>query len=172
MDPGLEAMREISQRDLRPLVMRLYDPEDAVFQGVAEAGCVFVAAFAGERAPALATSEVARHAVEAAGGSDLGRGPWLRWRDHAYPQGCCAYFTFAGAADTEAAAQDAYRACWDQAMEACLAHGATIGHHHGVGQARAAWARREMGGWEPFWSALRDAADPAHVMSPRGAGGR
>src|SRR5207302_1375853 len=51
---------------------------------------------------------------------------------HAYAQGCCAYFTFAGSASDEAAAEAAYLAAWRGAMEIALRHGATISLHHGV----------------------------------------
>jgi alkyldihydroxyacetonephosphate synthase len=222
---GLSAVRAIAQSGLRPLVMRLYDPDDSLFQGVEVGGCLLLVATAGE--PEVAAAEARVVARLCAAGADLGPAPWERWlrhrydlsadrlRDlleppgafvdtievaaawsrvpavyadikaalttgagvalchfsHAYPQGCCAYFTFAGSAPDEAAAQAAYEACWSGAMAACLAHGATISHHHGVGQARAAWARSELGGWWPVWEAVRRALDPAGIMNPRAVGG-
>ncbi len=90
---------------------------------------------------------------------------------HAYEQGCCAYFTFAGSAETEAEAQAAYRACWEGVMEACREAGATISHHHGVGRARAAWARAEMEEWWTVWEAVRSALDPGRVLNPSALGG-
>ena len=90
---------------------------------------------------------------------------------HAYPQGCCAYFTFAGGASSEAEAEARYDAIWADAMAACRARGATISHHHGVGQVRAPWARAELGGWWQVWTALRAGLDPAGVMNPVALGG-
>jgi alkyldihydroxyacetonephosphate synthase len=90
---------------------------------------------------------------------------------HAYRQGCCAYFTFAGSADSEAAAEAAYAACWEGTMLAALELGATIGHHHGTGQARAPWVRRELDGWWQVWRKVRSAFDPAGVMNPNAVGG-
>jgi alkyldihydroxyacetonephosphate synthase len=85
---------------------------------------------------------------------------------HAYPQGCCAYFTFAGSADSEEEAEAAYHRCWEGAMEACFRHRATIGHHHGAGQVRAPWVGREMGEWWQVWERVRSAIDPGSVMNP------
>ncbi len=222
---GLDAMRRVFQAGIRPLVMRLYDPEDTMFQGVSEPGCLLVAATCGD--PAVAEAEAAVVGRAAAGAQDLGPGPWERWRTHrydlsaqrlldlmqpvgafvdtievatewsrlpavydrikaslseralalchfghGYEQGCCAYFTFAGSADSEAAAEAAYDSCWDAAMETCLREGATISHHHGVGRVRAAWVAEEMGEWMKVWQAVRGALDPKGVLNPDGVGGR
>lgn len=90
---------------------------------------------------------------------------------HAYPQGCCAYFTFAGSAGSEEEARAAYRRCWQGAMEASLEHQATISHHHGTGQVRAPWVEREMGGWWEIWQRVRAALDTDGVMNPNAVGG-
>ncbi|MGH7902590.1 MAG: FAD-binding oxidoreductase [Candidatus Dormibacteraceae bacterium] len=227
VEQGLEAMREVVQSEVRPLVMRLYDPEDTAFQGLGLEGCLLVLAVAGEPDLAEAEASVALRALSRAGAAGLGEEPWRHWRDHrldlsaerlreflsvpgsyldtievaapwsrlpglyaevkaglteaagfalchfshAYPHGCCAYFTFAGHADSEAAATAAYRRAWAAAMAACPRHGATIGHHHGVGQVRRAWMQAEMGGWAGLWRAIRAGVDPAGVMNPRGVGG-
>ncbi len=91
---------------------------------------------------------------------------------HAYPQGCCAYFTFAGSAASEEMAEVAYERCWQATMTACLTHSATIGHHHGVGQVRAPWARQEMGEWWGIWERVRLSLDPGNLMNPNALGGR
>lgn len=222
---GLDAMRQVFQAGIRPLVMRLYDPEDTMFQGVSEPGCLLVAATCGE--PAVAEAEAAVVATAAGGARDLGPEPWERWRthrydlsaqrlldlmqpvgafvdtievatewsrlpalyagikaslaekalalchfSHGYEQGCCAYFTFAGSAASDAAAEAAYDSCWEAAMATCLREGATISHHHGVGRVRAAWAGEEMGEWMKVWKAVRGALDPRGVLNPDGLGGR
>ena len=81
--PGLAALREVVQRDLRPLVLRLYDPEDSALQGLSE-GCLLVGAAAGPPAVAEAEAGVLAEVVEAAGGEPLGEEPWERWRRHRF----------------------------------------------------------------------------------------
>jgi alkyldihydroxyacetonephosphate synthase len=223
---GLEAMREIMQRGIRPFVLRLYDAEDTAFQGADANGCLLVAGTAGEGAVAAAEMAVVEACCTAGGGRNLGEQPFLRWRErrfhisrermlealeppgsfldtievaaawdrlpalhvevkavlaaegvglchfsHAYPQGCCAYFTFAGSAPSEEEAEAAYGRCWKGTMEACLRHSATSSHHHGVGQVRAPWVKSEMGEWWQVWDRVRSAIDPKRVMNPNGVGG-
>ena len=79
---GLEAVREILQRDLRPLVLRLYDADDTAFQGVGEAGCLLVAAVAGEPAVARAELDVVAGVCTAA--KDLGPDAFEHWREHRF----------------------------------------------------------------------------------------
>jgi alkyldihydroxyacetonephosphate synthase len=90
---------------------------------------------------------------------------------HAYAQGCCAYFSFGGSADTEAEARAAYGRAWEGAMTAALELGATISHHHGTGQVRSRWVANEMGGWMRVWRAVKDGIDPKGTMNPRALGG-
>ena len=90
---------------------------------------------------------------------------------HAYEQGCCAYFTFGGSEATEPAARAAYQRAWEGAMSAALEMGATITHHHGVGQARSRWIADELGGWMRVWRGVRAGIDPARIMNPRAVGG-
>jgi alkyldihydroxyacetonephosphate synthase len=225
---GLNALREVMQRDLRPLVLRLYDETDSAFQGLDGSGCLLVAAAAGRRAVAEAEARELVAVLEAAGAEPLGEAPWERWQrhrfdlsaerlreflapagafldtielaatwtvlpglheevaahlrevaglalchfSHAYAQGCCAYFTFAGSAAGEAEAEAGYREAWRGAMDAALRRGATISHHHGVGQVRAPWIRAELGGWWEVWTRVRQALDPDGRLNPHGMGGR
>ena len=90
---------------------------------------------------------------------------------HAYEQGCCAYFTFGGSGEDEGAARAAYGRAWEGAMSAALNLGATISHHHGVGQARARWVADELGGWMNVWRAVKSGIDPEGIMNPRAVGG-
>ena len=90
---------------------------------------------------------------------------------HAYEQGCCAYFTFGGSGDDEVEARAAYVRAWEGAMSAALELGATISHHHGVGQARARWVADELGGWMRVWRAVKAGIDPEGIMNPRAVGG-
>src|SRR4029077_4387005 len=224
---GLEAMRTIMQSGIRPLLMRLYDPEDAAFNGydLPLGACVLVVATAGLKEVAEAEPEAGRGFGAAA--DDLDEEPWQRWYrhrydisaerlsallepagayldvvelaapwtvlpelharvkaaiavggvalchfSHAYEQGCCAYFSFAGASESEDEARSAYDRAWEGAMTSALELGATISHHHGTGQARARWVADEMGGWMSVWRSVRRAIDPAGIMNPRAVGGR
>ncbi|GAC1513293.1 MAG: FAD-binding oxidoreductase [Candidatus Dormibacteraceae bacterium] len=90
---------------------------------------------------------------------------------HAYEQGCCAYFTYGGSETTEHDAREAYGHAWEGAMNIALELGATISHHHGVGQVRARWVADEMGGWMRVWRSIRDSLDPRGVMNPHAVGG-
>lgn len=223
---GLECMRAVMQSGIRPLVMRLYDAEDTVFNGyeVGEGECMLVVATAGT--DEVAAAEAAAVKKLAGGSHGMGEGPWERWQkhrfdlsaerlktflepagayldtielaalwtvlpelhtrvkaaiggdamalchfSHAYEQGCCAYFSFAGSAGTEAEARAKYVRAWESAMSAALELGATISHHHGVGQARSRWVADEMGGWMRVWRAVREGLDPTGTMNPRAVGG-
>jgi alkyldihydroxyacetonephosphate synthase len=81
---GLECMRAVMQAGIRPLVARLYDPEDAAFNGYDVSGgeCVLVIATAGlaevARAEASAVKKLAGDA------RDLGDEPWQRWQRHRF----------------------------------------------------------------------------------------
>jgi alkyldihydroxyacetonephosphate synthase len=90
---------------------------------------------------------------------------------HAYEQGCCAYFTFGGSEGREQDARSAYMRAWEGAMSTALELGATITHHHGVGQVRARWVADELGGWMRVWRSIKESLDPAGVMNPRAVGG-
>src|SRR2546427_1383232 len=91
---------------------------------------------------------------------------------HAYEQGCCAYFSFAGAAGSGEEARAGYSRAWEGAMSAGLELGATISHHHGTGQALARWVVAEMGGWLRVWRSAREGLDPPGSMNPNAMGGR
>jgi alkyldihydroxyacetonephosphate synthase len=87
---------------------------------------------------------------------------------HAYLDGGCLYFTFAGAPGSDPADKDRYyRAAFDAAMKATLAAGGAVSHHHGVGLLRGPWLRPALG--EETFAVLADlkaALDPAAVLNP------
>jgi alkyldihydroxyacetonephosphate synthase len=91
---------------------------------------------------------------------------------HAYPDGCCIYFSFAGAADPrsgdwDAACERRYDRAWRSALAAAVASGGTIAHHHGVGRSKAPALRGEIGssGIDVFRH-LKRAFDPAGILNP------
>ena len=82
---------------------------------------------------------------------------------HAYETGCALYYTFLlRAEDREAALTTA----WHDALDAAIDSGGTITHHHGVGQLKAPWLARELGGFAPYLARVQAAFDPAGVMNP------
>ena len=87
---------------------------------------------------------------------------------HAYVDGGCLYFTFAGQAGGDPADQDAYyQAALGAAMAATVAAGGAISHHHGIGLARAPWLRPALGdGAFDTLVALKAALDPAGILNP------
>ena len=85
---------------------------------------------------------------------------------HCYPEGASIYWSFAYDAASPEDALARYDRVWEAAMTSCRAAGGTIGHHHGVGQARAPWLAAELGtGWDVL-RAVKSALDPAGVCNP------
>ncbi len=85
---------------------------------------------------------------------------------HAYPDGCSIYFTFAGSAPSPAAMEPIYDAAWRSAMDAAIAAGGTLSHHHGVGRSKAPRLGAELGFGVPVIHALRRVFDPRGIMNP------
>jgi alkyldihydroxyacetonephosphate synthase len=88
-------------------------------------------------------------------------------QSHAYTDGACLYFTFAGKPDPSPAAKDAfYRAVWDAGTRAVLARGGSLSHHHGVGLNRARFVADALGGGLDVLVALKRALDPKGILNP------
>jgi alkyldihydroxyacetonephosphate synthase len=112
-------------------------------------------------------------------------------QSHAYTDGACLYFTFAGrppdlsgggadgAADagTESGGADAtgalgrwvdryYRQAWDEVTRATLEAGGTISHHHGIGLNRARFLPKALGSGFAVLAAVKDALDPHGILNP------
>jgi alkyldihydroxyacetonephosphate synthase len=89
-------------------------------------------------------------------------------QSHAYADGACLYFTFAGqpAAPGGAGAEAYYRRAWDAVMAATEAGGGAISHHHGIGLNRARYMTGSMGPAFEVLSAVKTALDPAGVLNP------
>jgi alkyldihydroxyacetonephosphate synthase len=51
-------------------------------------------------------------------------------------------------------------------MEATIAAGGTIAHHHGIGRLRVPWLERELKTAYPILQAIKRALDPAGIMNP------
>ncbi len=86
---------------------------------------------------------------------------------HAYEDGCSVYFTLAGIAPDLPAREEAYDRVWRAALEAVVAAGGTVSHHHGVGMSKQAFMEKEHGdGGMLLLRSLKKALDPAGIMNP------
>jgi alkyldihydroxyacetonephosphate synthase len=92
---------------------------------------------------------------------------------HAYPDGCCIYFSFAGSAahgqkrgGWDAACEETYDRTWRAAQEAAIASGGTLAHHHGVGRSKAPRMGAELGAGVEVVRALQRAFDPHRILNP------
>ena len=102
---------------------------------------------------------------------------------HAYPDGCCIYFSFAGqrrpagscaSSGWDAACEATYDRAWRAALAAAVEAGGTLAHHHGVGRSKAPRLPGELGAGVDVVRALMRAFDPARDPEPgqpRASGG-
>jgi len=108
-------------------------------------------------------------------------------QSHAYPDGACLYFTFAGRATPDAGErtpeaqpegtsegsakgmeweEDYYRRAWDAAIGAVTRHGGAISHHHGIGLNRSRFLAAALGTGFEVLVAVKQALDPAGILNP------
>lgn len=95
---------------------------------------------------------------------------------HAYTDGACLYFTFAGrrsdggdpdeVAEERAWAEDYYESAWEAAMDVVMRAGGAISHHHGIGINRARFVERALGEGFDVLRRLKDAIDPRGILNP------
>jgi alkyldihydroxyacetonephosphate synthase len=86
-------------------------------------------------------------------------------QSHAYTDGACLYFTFAGRppdGDRDAM----YAACWDAGTHAVLANGGVLSHHHGVGLNRSRFVDDALGASAATLAAVKSALDPRGILNP------
>jgi alkyldihydroxyacetonephosphate synthase len=89
-------------------------------------------------------------------------------QSHAYHDGACLYFTFAGR--NEGDPEAFYRHAWDLATAAVLAQGGALSHHHGVGRNRARFVREALGSGYAVLAALKGELDPLNILNPGALG--
>ncbi len=96
-------------------------------------------------------------------------------QSHAYRDGACLYFTFAGrrakdaggGGDAQLAWQEAYyRRAWDATTACVLAHGAAISHHHGIGINRGRFLAEALGPGFGVLASIKRALDPGGILNP------
>jgi alkyldihydroxyacetonephosphate synthase len=86
-------------------------------------------------------------------------------QSHAYTDGACLYFTFAGKVEPEQR-DTFYAAVWDAGTRAVLEGGGALSHHHGVGLNRSRFMAEALGPAFEVLVALKGALDPNGVLNP------
>jgi alkyldihydroxyacetonephosphate synthase len=96
---------------------------------------------------------------------------------HAYPDGCCIYFSFAGTAAAKERGNETanwderceatYDKAWRAALAAAFEAGGTIAHHHGAGRSKAPRLSSELGdvGIDTVRALMR-VFDPKGILNP------
>ena len=92
-------------------------------------------------------------------------------QSHAYPDGACLYFTFAGrpAKGTEPDPHwndRYYTAAWDAVTDAVLEAGGALSHHHGIGLNRSRFMARALGPGLDVLAAIKTTLDPNGILNP------
>jgi alkyldihydroxyacetonephosphate synthase len=85
---------------------------------------------------------------------------------HLYPQGVSLYMILLGEERDAAAAEERLRQIWSVAMQTTQENGAVLSHHHGIGLARQAYLRQELGSSYLLLERLKHALDPNGIMNP------
>jgi alkyldihydroxyacetonephosphate synthase len=89
-------------------------------------------------------------------------------QSHAYTDGGCLYFTFAGRPDAgDAGSKEAYyRRAFDAVISATMKAGGALSHHHGIGINRARYMTDYLGAGLVALQQLKDALDPRGILNP------
>ncbi|HZM57802.1 MAG TPA: FAD-binding oxidoreductase [Acidimicrobiales bacterium] len=94
-------------------------------------------------------------------------------QSHAYADGACLYFTFAGRPPVDHPPSGLrswtgryYVQAWDEVTRATLAAGGAISHHHGIGINRARFLPDALGAGFGVLTAVKQALDPKGILNP------
>ncbi len=91
---------------------------------------------------------------------------------HAYPDGCCIYFSFAGTAARDGGGTwdercaRTYDRAWKSALAAAVEAGGTLAHHHGAGRSKAPRLPAELGVGLDVFRRMKRAFDPHGILNP------
>jgi alkyldihydroxyacetonephosphate synthase len=85
-------------------------------------------------------------------------------QSHAYLDGACLYFTFAGRPEDDVTGF--YRRAWECVTKEVLALGGALSHHHGVGRNRARFVPEALGSGFDVLVNLKHQLDPDNIMNP------
>jgi alkyldihydroxyacetonephosphate synthase len=89
-------------------------------------------------------------------------------QSHAYLDGACLYFTFAGRPTSDPTGF--YRAAWDVVSFQVMQSGGAISHHHGIGRNRARFVPRALGQAYPLLTGIKALLDPGNLLNPGALG--
>ena len=94
-------------------------------------------------------------------------------QSHAYTDGACLYFTFAGRPPDDIGEDgrdtwvgDYYRRAWDEVTRATMAAGGSISHHHGIGLNRGRFLADGLGAAFGVLASVKQALDPRGILNP------
>jgi alkyldihydroxyacetonephosphate synthase len=96
-------------------------------------------------------------------------------QSHAYTDGACLYFTFAGRPPEDAAGDparrdawvgDYYRRAWDEVSNATMDAGGALSHHHGIGLNRGRFLADALGPAFGVLESVKSALDPNGILNP------
>ncbi|HEX4979285.1 MAG TPA: FAD-binding oxidoreductase [Acidimicrobiales bacterium] len=92
-------------------------------------------------------------------------GAWVcsAHQSHAYADGACLYFTFAGQRDDP---DGFYVDAWNAVTSATIEAGCAISHHHGIGLNRSRFVRRALGSSFDTLVRVKQALDPHGILNP------
>lgn len=85
---------------------------------------------------------------------------------HVYPSGTSLYIIFFSEATDDDEAEELYFEAWTDVMNAAIASGASISHHHGIGLMRTGWMEKEHGRGLELIKILKESLDPARILNP------
>lgn len=85
---------------------------------------------------------------------------------HAYSHGTSLYLILLDACDDDAAAEERLLRIWDTAMRECMAAGAAISHHHGIGYARRGVVAPYLGEAYSLIKGVKQVFDPQGILNP------
>ncbi|HSS11021.1 MAG TPA: FAD-binding oxidoreductase [Acidimicrobiales bacterium] len=87
-------------------------------------------------------------------------------QSHAYRDGACLYFTFAGRPAPVESADRYYQRAWDAVMRVTLSRGGALSHHHGIGINRGRFVAPALGPAFDVLVAVKAALDPHGILNP------
>jgi alkyldihydroxyacetonephosphate synthase len=85
---------------------------------------------------------------------------------HFYHTGASVYVIFHAKTEDDYKGEELYRKCLKLAVEASLANGGNVSHHHGIGKAKAPWMEEEHGEAGLYlMKALKEKIDPDKLLN-------
>ena len=85
---------------------------------------------------------------------------------HFYHSGASVYVIFHAKTDDDYQGEELYNLCLKKAIEASLANGGNVSHHHGIGKAKAPWLVEEHGKAGIYLlEAIKEKIDPNRLLN-------